>query len=141
MALGDRMLYKATYTKKNGTLPYGAQFQFISDRYKAEYFLFNGQIIPSNFEKEIVAACMNQFGIDVTNDFRFDASGRAFQIECLTYQQKYPKTDSATSMEITQGEELGCLSSLKQLFWRIVKCFIWSIVIIILIIILAIIFS
>ena len=54
MGLGDNMLYKATYIKKNGKLPFGVEVQFLSDRYKSEYFLFNGKLLPSNFEKEIV---------------------------------------------------------------------------------------
>lgn len=141
MALGDRMLYKATYTNKRGTLPYGTEIQFISERYKAEYFLFNGEIIPSNFEKEIVSACMNQYGIDVTNDFRFDAGGRAFQIECITARQKYPKKEMVSSIDTTQSEEMGCLSSLKQLFWRIVKYFFWSIILVMIIIVLVLIFG
>ena len=44
MGLGDNMLYKATYIKKNGKLPFGVEVQFLSDRYKSEYFLFNGKL-------------------------------------------------------------------------------------------------
>ena len=140
MPLGSRMLYKATYTKKNGTLPYGVEFQFISDRYKAEDLLFKSRIIPSNLEKEIVSACISQYGIDVTNDFRFDA-GRAFQVECLTVNQKYKINETFSSTNTTQSEEMGCLSSLKHLLWNIVKAFIWTIVLIIMLFIAFIIFS
>lgn len=140
MALGDQMLYKATYLKEHGKLPYGVEVQFLSDRYKAEYFLFNGKLLPSNFEKEIVAACKKQFGIDVSLEFGID-SGRAFHVECLTARQKYPQIDTESYSNTSQSEEQGCFSSLKQLLWRIVKCFIWSIVIIIIIIIAAIIFG
>ena len=140
MGLGDNMLYKATYTKKNGKLPQGVEVQFLSDRYKAEYFLFNGKLLASNFQKEIVAACKKEFGIDVSLEFGIDA-GMAFHVECLTYQQKYPKRETVSSTYTSQSENSGCLFSLKQLLWRIVKCFIWSIVIILLIFVLAIIFS
>ncbi len=140
MGLGDNMLYKATYKKEHGTLPNGVEVKFISDRYKAEYFLFNGQLLPSNFEKEIVAACKKEFGIDVSNEFGIH-SGRAFHVECITYRQKYPEKEYGSSTLSTQGENLGCISTIKQLLWKIVKAFIWTIVLIIVLFIAFIIFS
>ena len=139
MGLGDNMLYKATYKKEHGKLPYGVEIKFISDRYKAEYFLFNGQLLPSNFEKEIVAACKKEFGIDVSLEFGIDA-GRAFHVECLTYRQKYPEKEDSSSSLSTQSENLGCITTIKQLLWKIVKIFIWTIVLIIVFFIAAIIF-
>jgi len=136
MGLGDNMLYKATYIKKNGKLPFGVEVQFLSDRYKSEYFLFNGKLLPSNFEKEIVAACKKEFGIDVSLEFGIDA-GRAFHVECLTYRKKYPEREAAPSTFTSQSEESGCLFTIKQLLWRIVKTFIWSIILIVIIFVIA----
>ena len=140
MALGDQMLYKATYIKEHGKLPYGVEVQFLSDRYKAEYFLFNGKLFPSNFEKEIVAACKKQFGIDVSIEFGID-SGRAFRVECLTAKQKYSNKEIISSTYTSQGGEQGCFTSLKQLLWRIIKYFVCSIILIFIIIVLALIFG
>ena len=137
MALGEKMMYRATYVKKNGSLPLGTEIQFISDKYNAEYFLFKKDIVPSDFQKEIVYMCKKQFGIDVSMDFAFDI-GRAFKVECLTLQLKYPPKTQITPL--SQSEGVGCLSLIKRLFYGIVKYFILSIVFIIVLLILCVIF-
>lgn len=140
MSWGDNLLYKATYIEKRGRLPYGTEVQFISDKYTETSFLFNKTILPSNFEKEIVAACKKQYGIDVSLDFGI-LSGKTFKVECLTYQQKYPNRQQVATTNTSQSTNDGCMASFKELMWKIIKACILALLLIIVILVLGFIYG
>lgn len=126
-AFGDKQLYKATYVLKNGELPYGTEFQFISNKYRIEDW-FSNKPLDWNFKEELVIACKRTFGIDVSKDFM--PGTHPFYIESLTYQLKYKQRKPALSKN-NKSQNQGCLQSLRILFARLLIVIVGVILIIV----------
>lgn len=123
-AFGDKQIYRAIYTNKNGLLPYGTEIQFISDKYNVEKWYFD-KPLDWNFKEDIVASCKRTYGIDVSSEFM--PGSHPFKVESVTYRQR----QSSVRKQPQKGKPLGCAEALRIMFKKLLIVAVGIIVIII----------